>query len=367
MFAVLLKRYKGMILASILFFYLGCGITLSFIRIECASPTSNAITRKSKENFDNNLDKIEYAVLIISNPLNEAKRDAIRATWANFIDNIFIENGEHLYKWNHTWTGNTIKHDLIKCFFVVGTEGLDAEKMKKIQAEHTRSNDLLLLNNFEDSYKNLAKKLINSLEWMSNNLKELKYVIKCDDDSFVRVDLIVRDLEAFAPEMSGPMISQYVTYKKSLPTYKGLYWGYFDGRARVFLNGKWQEKEWFLCDTYLPYALGGGYVISRSIVDYIAKNSQFLSHYNSEDVSMGVWTAALDGINRVHDTRFDTEWKSRGCDSNMLVRHKQTPSDMFQMYKTLVHSQGTKLCKTESALRKSYHYNWNSLPSVCCK
>ncbi|XP_047540013.1 beta-1,3-galactosyltransferase 6 isoform X3 [Vanessa atalanta] len=338
MFAVFLKRYKGMILASILFFYLGCGITLSFIRIECASPTSNASTRKSKENFDNNLDKIEYAVLIISNPLNEAKRDAIRATWANFIDNIFIEN-----------------------------EGLDTERMKKIQAEHTRSNDLLLLNNFEDSYKNLAKKLIHSLEWMSNNLKDLKYVIKCDDDSFVRVDLIVRDLEAFAPEMSGPTISQYVTYKKSLPTYKGLYWGYFDGRAKVFLNGKWQEKEWFLCDTYLPYALGGGYVISRSIVDYIAKNSQFLSHYNSEDVSMGVWTAALDGINRVHDTRFDTEWKSRGCDSNMLVRHKQTPMDMFQMYKTLIHSQGTKLCKTESALRKSYHYNWNALPSICCK
>lgn len=91
------------------------------------------------------------------------------------------------------------------------------------------------------------------------------------------------------------------------------------------------------------------------------------SQYNSEDVSMGVWTAALDGINRVHDTRFDTEWKSRGCDNNMLVRHKQTPSDMFQMYRTLVHSQGTKLCKTEAALRKYYQYNWNSLPSVCCK
>lgn len=82
---------------------------------------------------------------------------------------------------------------------------------------------------------------------------------------------------------------------------------------------------------------------------------------------MGVWTAALGGINRVHDIRFDTEWKSRGCDTHMIVRHKQTPSDMFQMYRMLVHSQGTKLCKTELLLRKSYHYNWNTLPSMCCK
>ncbi|CAH2099843.1 unnamed protein product [Euphydryas editha] len=367
MFALLLRRYKGMILASILFFYLGCGITLSFIKIECNSSTSTTNNRKSNNDFKNNLDKVEYAVLIISSPMNEVKRDAIRATWANFVDNIIVENGEHLYKWNHTWIENNNKQDSIKCFFVVGVQGLDSVKLKKIQSEHARSNDLLLLSNFEDSYKNLASKLIHALQWISNNLKQLKYIIKCDDDSFVRIDLIVRDLEAFAPEMSGPTINQYVTYKKILSSYRGLYWGYFDGRARVYLNGKWQEKDWFLCDTYLPYALGGGYVISRSIVDYITKNSEFLSHYNSEDVSMGVWTAALDGINRVHDTRFDTEWKSRGCHNNMLVRHKQTPNDMFQMYRSLVHSKGSKLCKTETALRKYYHYNWDSLPSVCCK
>lgn len=81
---------------------------------------------------------------------------------------------------------------------------------------------------------------------------------------------------------------------------------------------------------------------------------------------MGVWTAALDGINRVHDIRFDTEWKSRGCGIHMLVRHKQTASDMFEMYRTLVHTHGEKLCKTETTIRKTYLYKWNVLPSMCC-
>lgn len=82
---------------------------------------------------------------------------------------------------------------------------------------------------------------------------------------------------------------------------------------------------------------------------------------------MGVWTSALDGINRVHDIRFDTEWMSRGCSTQMLVRHKQAPTDMFQLYKTLVHTHGEKLCKTEGIVRKSYRYKWDVLPSMCCK
>lgn len=359
MFSII-RRYRSMILASILFFYLGCGITISFLKIDC-------VEAEETQSAQNNLWKdVEYAVLIMSGPNNELKRDAIRTTWCKFVDNIFIENGEKLYKWNHTWTKLLAPKVFIKYFFVIGTENLDNDKMLKLSSENNKNNDLLLLTDFEDSYKNLARKLISSLKWFDDNMQSLKYLIKCDDDSFVRIDLIVRDLDAFAPEMNAPPINEFVSQKQS-PVNKGLYWGYFDGRARVYLNGKWQEKDWFLCDNYLPYALGGGYVISKNIVKYIANNADILSHYNSEDVSMGVWTAALNGINRVHDTRFDTEWKSRGCSDFTLVRHKQTPSDMFEMYKTLVNSNGEKLCKIENMDRKSYIYKWDVLPSKCCR
>lgn len=63
-----------------------------------------------------------------------------------------------------------------------------------------------------------------------------------------------------------------------MPSYKGLYWGYFVGRAKAHLSGKWKETDWFLCDNYLPYALGGGYVISYSIIDFIARNADDLRY-----------------------------------------------------------------------------------------
>lgn len=47
-------------------------------------------------------------------------------------------------------------------------------------------------------------------------------------------------------------------------------------------------QRWFLSDTYLPYALGGGYVLGMDLAVYIARNRELLSLYNSE-----VWHAAL--------------------------------------------------------------------------
>ncbi|XP_069354426.1 beta-1,3-galactosyltransferase 6-like [Maniola hyperantus] len=358
---IFLRRYQGMILFGILCFYLGCGISLTFVRVDCAT-NSVALVKNSHSTFN----KTEYAVLVLSSPKNEMLRDAVRTTWASLINNVHVENGEILYRWNYTLAGKKFKQGVVKIYFAIGTQNLDKQTLEKLYAEDSRTNDLLLLDNFEDGYNKLATKLMLSLKWFHKNLKELKYVIKCDDDSFVRVDLVVADLEAYAPEMDGQAINHFISRKESLPKYKGLYWGYFNGRAPVYKRGKWEEKAWFLCNTYLPYALGGGYVISRSIVDYVVRNSDFLSKYNSEDVSMGVWTAALDGINRVHDTRFDTEWISRGCDNTMLVRHKQEHSDMVQMYSNLVISRGKKLCTTDYIIRKSYNYNWNALPNSCC-
>lgn len=202
-----IRRHKTMILASILFFYLGCGITISLMQIDCVV---------GSQSFDTNNDEwssIEYAVLIMSGPDNEAKRDAVRTTWCNFLSNIILENGEMIYKWNHTWTKPKVERQFAKCFFVIGTQHLSEIKLLQLKAENSRSSDIILLENFEDSYKNLAQKLIHSLKWFNKHLSRLKYLIKCDDDSFVRVDLIIRDLDAFAPEMRAPTIQEFVSYK----------------------------------------------------------------------------------------------------------------------------------------------------------
>lgn len=214
MFINIWKKFKTMIITSIFFFYLGCGITLSVVRMDCvdSGQTSKSHTGISEITFNH----VEYAVLILSGPDNILRRDAIRTTWCNLANNLFIENGEILYGWNYSWNRPHMSNSFVKCFFVIGTQNLNIETLLLLEKENKNSLDLLLLEDLQDKYENLATKMMSTLIWFNDNLKKLKYVIKCDDDSFVRIDLIIRDLDAYAPEMNAPQIEKYVSYKVRL-------------------------------------------------------------------------------------------------------------------------------------------------------
>ncbi|MGH0190481.1 UNVERIFIED_CONTAM: hypothetical protein FKN15_046848, partial [Acipenser sinensis] len=86
--------------------------------------------------------------------------------------------------------------------------------------------------------------------------------------------------------------------------------------------------------------------------------------WQSEDVSLGAWLGPVD-VKRIHDPRFDTEFKSRGCNNKYIVTHKQSIEDMLEKHQTLIREG--KLCKEEVKLRLSYIYDWNVPPSQCCQ
>ena len=261
----------------------------------------------------------KLVILIIAAPGNIHERDAIRNTWLQNVD------------------GKTV---LFR--FVIGTASLDAQSKDKIHREGLVHKDILTLEGIADSYQQLTLKILEAFKWLDTNV-DFKYVLKVDDDSYVRVSNIVAELEHKPKER--------------------LYWGFFDGRAHVKTTGQWKETNWILCDSYLPYARGGGYLLSSDLIHFIAHNHELLEIYMSEDVSVGTWLAPLK-INRHHDQRFDTEYISRGCANSYLVTHKQSVLKLRELHDNL---QTTgKLCKAEVVERASYEYNWNYPPSKCC-
>ncbi|CAH2011076.1 unnamed protein product [Acanthoscelides obtectus] len=218
--------------------------------------------------------------------------------------------------------------------------------------EQTTNKDLLILPVL-DNYKNLTLKIKHTFQWLSDQYDhgmDFKYVLKCDGDSFVHLKSLVVQAN-----------------NKEGPNKLNLYWGYFYGNARIFTKGKWKETDWIFSDRYLPYALGGGYLLSKNLVTYIGKNAENLRTFNAEDVSVGFWLAPVDNILRIHDTRFDTEWKSRGCQNQHLIVHHVSSEEMLQYYKNV--EEFGQLCPVEvKAKRRSvYIYNWKVSPSQCCK
>ncbi|CAG7834589.1 unnamed protein product [Allacma fusca] len=259
-------------------------------------------------------------VLILSAPNNFDLRDTIRSSWLRLSP-----------------SRKDIRH-----VFAVGSEGLEPDLLRRLRQENTVDNDLLLLP-IHDSFLNLTLKVTKALVTMSMTMPS-HYTIKVDDDSFVRVDKLVQELED-RQELAKSR-GDFSILKKCF------YWGFFDGRARVKKKGKWKESDYDLCDLYIPYALGGGYVISKACTDFIVKNHDTLRGYVNEDVTIGTWLSSISPERR-HDTRFDTEYESRGCNNKYIVQHKLTQAEMIERYKNLAAHHN--LCSTEYRKRMSIH------------
>nr|CAG4641061.1 EOG090X0A8N [Eulimnadia texana] len=261
----------------------------------------------------------KLVIAIMSAPTKPATRQVIRETWLSQ------------------------REPGVKHLFIVGTKNLNTEVIADIEEEQKTYNDIQILRNFSESYATLAEKVLASF-YEIELAYNFDFLMKCDDDTYVHVPKLLYELEKKPQER--------------------LYWGYFKGGGAVRRTGKWKESSWFMCDTYLPYAYGGGYVLSGDLVKYVARNRELLQTYNNEDVSVGVWLSPLH-VHRVHDVLFDTEYKSRGCFNSYVVTHKQSPSMMREKHKTWTASG--KLCLEEKRERYSYVYNWTVPASQCCK
>jgi len=320
--AKLILHNKLLLVHYIVFF-----ITIVFLYTRCYNKNSQitesndtGFILNSKRSSNKSMLYCYLFVAVLTSPKGFLRRRAIRETWLNLQ-----------------------KTETVARFFI-GVKDLNPVLLKDLANEQKNYGDLVFILNLKDSYQNLTQKLLKTLIWIHSNVNT-EFVMKVDDDSFVRINVLFSEL-------------------KKREEIGRIYWGYFRGSANVKRIGPWAEPSWYLSDHYLPYALGGGYVISSDLLPFICAASKYLQHYKSEDVSLGVWLAPAK-LNYIHDIRFDTEFKSRGCNNKHIVSHKQEPEHMYEKYDQLLHKN--KLCKVESSIMHPFDYDWNGPPSKCCK
>lgn len=374
-------KYKNYFLFIFAFIF-GCTFTLFFTNIE-KHGENHHITKYNRLKRNDDPDTNFLLVVILSAPKNHDLRDAVRETWltlkpkyassgGHLINRFeFDENGfyiqdtvnqqkvaiEQFKKKLLTHTNDRRENSNIKIVhrFVVGTVGLSSADLGEIMAENKQNDDLLILNDFHDSYMNLTKKLLKSFAIIQQQIK-FKYLLKTDDDSYVKLDQLANELY----EYDVKLVNKPFAANTPIPD---LYWGYFNGRANIKRYGKWKESNYNLCGNYLPYALGGGYVLSNNLVDYIAKQGEKLMPFVSEDTSVGTWLSTFRNIYRKHDIRFDTGYLPRKCRDYHLILHKRSIADMYDLF----HGN---LCNPKYAnianRPNEYFYDWNEIPLRCC-
>lgn len=152
------------------------------------------------------------------------------------------------------------------------------------------------------------------------------YIMKCDDDTFIRVDAVMKEARKVRED-------------------KSLYIGNINYYHKPLRHGKWAVtyEEWPEED-YPPYANGPGYIVSSDIAQFIV--ADFEKHklrlFKMEDVSMGMWVEKFNSskpVEYVHSLKFC----QFGCIEDYYTAHYQSPRQMMCMWDKL-QNQGKPQC-----------------------
>ncbi|KAJ8499876.1 hypothetical protein OPV22_010428 [Ensete ventricosum] len=170
---------------------------------------------------------------------------------------------------------------------------------------------------FMDNYDLVVLKTIAICEYGVRTVSA-KHIMKCDDDTFVRLDSVLKEI-------------------KKVPADRSLYIGNINYYHKPLRSGKWAVtyEEWPEED-YPPYANGPGYVVSVDIAHFVI--SEFEKHtlrlFKMEDVSMGMWIESFNNtkpVEYVHNLKFC----QFGCINDYYTAHYQSPRQMMCMWEKL--------------------------------
>lgn len=181
---------------------------------------------------------------------------------------------------------------------------------------------------FVDYYSLLTLKTI-AICIMGTKILPAKYIMKTDDDAFVRVDEILASLKTKNPN--------------------GLLYGMvsLESKPQRDKDNKWyiSTEEW-PHDSYPPWAHGPGYVISRDIAKFIVQGHQErnLKLFKLEDVAMGIWIEQFKKHVREVQYINDERFYNAGCEPNYILAHYQNPRMVLCLWEKLQNEHKPDCC-----------------------
>lgn len=182
---------------------------------------------------------------------------------------------------------------------------------------------------FVDYYSLLTLKTI-AICILGIEILPAKYIMKTDDDAFVRIDEVLSNLKGKAPD--------------------GLIYGQisFESEPHREKDNKWyiSPEEW-PHSSYPPWAHGPGYIISRDIAKYIVQGhrQRNLMLFKLEDVALGIWVEQFKRDHHKVEYVSDDRFNIAGCESNYILAHYQNPRNILCLWEKLQKEHEAECCE----------------------
>lgn len=227
------------------------------------------------------------------------RRNAIRNSWFKYLTSEIDSPLSNLEK----------ASILVK--FVVGKkEGKDiSEEMKNF--------DDIVLVDVEDSYDNLALKTLAFMKWTVKKYmdKGFTYFMHADDDSFIRLDLLILHLQRKPREKYcwGYIWNNGIRITKPLRT----------PTAKSYMPYDQYPED----KPYPPFASGCGFVLSRDLIYYLVEKADSFKFYRLVDVAFGIYLEPIKEIQMDNDERVRPYRHLPLFDPETIVQHYMRPEE----------------------------------------
>jgi len=255
-------------------------------RVSLASPNPAPTVSPDKHMF--------LFIGVMSDPFNFEKRQGARQSW--MMDPNF-ESGK------------------VYARFFMG-KSKDPIVNEAVQLEAEKFQDIVFIDFFEDYYA-ITNKTLAIMKYASREVAP-RYVMKCDDDTYVRLDRLIPLLENYQKEY---------LYLGSM-TMKGK--PIRDPRSKWYLS-----LEDFPYPTFPPFAHGPGYILTKNLADFISDQSSAnqLKIFILEDVSLATWVdRAKNEFGMPVDILHNHNFLNGGCTANSITGHYLRPYQMRCMW-----------------------------------
>lgn len=222
-----------------------------------------------------------------------------------------------------------MQHKLIKSSNVVARFFVALHARKEVNVELKKEAEFfgdIVIVPYMDNYDLVVLKTLAICEFGVRTVSA-KYIMKCDDDTFVRVDAVIDEANKAS---SG----------------RSFYVGNINYYHKPLRYGKWAVtyEEWPEED-YPPYANGPGYILSSDIAHFIV--SDFEKHklrlFKMEDVSMGMWVEKFNSSTPV-DYLHSLKFCQFGCIDDYYTAHYQSPRQMICLWNKLQQTGRPQCC-----------------------
>lgn len=188
----------------------------------------------------------------------------------------------------NTWFKGFENSSDVAMRFVMGGKSMGPDKHFELSEENGTYGDIILIDTVE-SGSALTNKTLGLINWAHRHV-QFSYLMKCDDDTYVFVNNMITEL-------------------RQRPTTTKLYYGkMLRNSPPIRGKYKWADNEWDLSPVFLPFAMGGGYVLSHDLVAILSEATPKLKWHVNEDTAIGAWISAFDHERKSSD-KFCSVWK----------------------------------------------------------